>query len=640
MDITHKFNNFNMGQKLFVGFGIVSLLFISVVCLFHLTLLKTLSDYKTVNLFDQKENFNLEIKISLLEARKAEKEFLMHKNLKEVDKVNFLINEIKTQANHLKKLESISNNAEGINSVQQIVEQVDYYHKKFTAATNSLKLMGLDNNSGLQGEFRKATHKLEGFVNENGMVDLMAAILMLRRYEKDYLLRSDIIHKKNHDELMVEIKNYIDILKLEKKKKAVLKQYILQYKEVFDRLVNIDQKTMGLIKEMQEAADKIEPLILFNVEKAALVKNDVTSSINKASRTKSTVAIIISFVTICICVVIAFLITASVTKPVVVLNTAINKVAQGDLNQKVDINTKDEIGSIASVFNNMVKKLREMTAQVKETADNIAVTTTEITATTLQQTNGAHEQSIAITQTTATIDELRQIAAQNEAKAKSVLASSQETFEISQVGQKAVNDCIDSMINIKEKVELIAENILALSEKSQEIGKIISSVKDIAEQSNLLALNASIEAARAGESGKGFAVVAMEVKNLAEQSRQATTQVKRILNDIQKATNSAVMVTEEGSRGVDKGVHQVSQAGSTINQLSQSIMNSSQISQEILVSANKQSLSIDQILDAIQNIKQVSIESLSGTQQTMAAAENLSTLAKNMEDLLEKYKLN
>src|SRR6185437_10071117 len=123
-------------------------------------------------------------------------------------------------------------------------------------------------------------------------------------------------------------------------------------------------------------------------------------------------------------------------------------------------------------------------------------------------------------------------------------------------GRRAVEDSIDGMAQIRLQMELIAESIVRLSEQSQAIGEIIATVNDLAEQSNLLAVNASIEAAKAGEHGKGFAVVAQEVKSLAVQSRQATAQVRSLLNDIQKATGSAVSAAEQGSRVVEAGAKQ------------------------------------------------------------------------------------
>jgi methyl-accepting chemotaxis protein len=195
------------------------------------------------------------------------------------------------------------------------------------------------------------------------------------------------------------------------------------------------------------------------------------------------------------------------------------------------------------------------------------------------------------------------------------------------------------MTQIKMQVESIAENILALSEQTQQIGEIIATVSDIATQSNMLALNASVEAARAGEYGKGFAVVAVEVRNLAEQSRQATAQIKAILSDIQKATNATVMVTEEGTKGVEEGVQLAAQAGEAIKQLESVIEESAQVAMQVVAGGRQQASGIEQIALAMQNINQATNQSLVSVQQTEKAAQELNELARSMAEIVEQYQL-
>ncbi|MCI0395702.1 MAG: methyl-accepting chemotaxis protein [Chloroflexi bacterium] len=319
----------------------------------------------------------------------------------------------------------------------------------------------------------------------------------------------------------------------------------------------------------------------------------------------------------------------------------ISQVAEGNLTVRLSLNGQnDTLTTLGRNLNGMVARLAEMTSQIREATINITSAAGEILAVTVQQAAGANEQSAAIAQTTTTIDEVKAIVEQSFAKAQAVAEQAQRTRDISQTGQQAVAHTVESMNQIKEKVAGIAENILALSEQTQQVGEIIATVNDIASQSNLLALNASVEAARAGEHGKGFAVVAVEVRNLAEQSKQATAQVKAILNEIQRATNAAVMATEEGTKGVESGAQRTSQTGETIRQLAGSIGDSARAAQQIVASAQQQTTGMEQIALAMQNINQATIQNLSSTRQAEKAAQDLATLAKQMEALVARYKLN
>jgi methyl-accepting chemotaxis protein len=177
-------------------------------------------------------------------------------------------------------------------------------------------------------------------------------------------------------------------------------------------------------------------------------------------------------------------------------------------------------------------------------------------------------------------------------------------------------------------VELIAAKILDLTERTQQIGEIITSVNEIAEQSKLLALNASIEAAKAGEHGRGFAVVALEIRTLAEQSKQATQQVRSILGEIQKATHSAALVTEEGSKSASDGSAKVRRIGERLGQLVYVITQTTRAARQITGAMRQQSIGLEQIARAMKQINVATHETKLSVEQAEVAMDRLSRLTE------------
>ena len=276
-------------------------------------------------------------------------------------------------------------------------------------------------------------------------------------------------------------------------------------------------------------------------------------------------------------------------------------------------------------------------AATREAVRELSTAASQILTATSQQATGANEQAAAISQTTTTVDEVKVISEQAIQRAQETVDASQLSVQTSRAGQTAVVETYDIMTLIETRVESIAENILALSAQTQQIGEIISSVSDIAAQSNMLALNASVEAARAGEQGKGFAVVAAEVRSLAEQSRQATSQIKSILLDIQGGINSTVMATEEGTKVVDEGMRLAAQTGDVIQQLASAIDEAAQTAIQVRAGGQQQATGVEQIALAMQNINQATSQTLSSTRQTEKAAQDLNRLARSLNDLVEQY---
>ena len=350
--------------------------------------------------------------------------------------------------------------------------------------------------------------------------------------------------------------------------------------------------------------------------------------------------VVVGLIALLMGVAMAVFLTRIIANPLKEISGIAELMASGDLTVTVPSDTqRDEMGILRQTFRKMVENLREVTRQLREGINVLASSASEILAATTQVASSTAETAAAVSETTTTVEEVKQTAQVSSQKAKYMSNTAQKVGQVSQSGLKSVESSTAGMHRIREQMESIAESILRLSEQSQAIGEIIATVNDLAEQSNLLAVNAAIEAAKSGEHGKGFAVVAQEVKSLAEQSRQATAQVRTILNDIQKATSAAVMATEQGSKAVAAGVTQSAEAGEAIRLLAESIAEAAQAAAQIAASSQQQLVGMDQIALAMANIKQASAQNATGTKQAETAAQSLHELGKQLKQLIEQYKV-
>ncbi len=319
------------------------------------------------------------------------------------------------------------------------------------------------------------------------------------------------------------------------------------------------------------------------------------------------------------------------------LAAAAGQIAAGDLRSAVKPQSPDDV--LGNAFARMTENLRTQIHQLAESANVLGAVAGEIVTSTSQLAASASQSAAAVSETTTTVEEVRQTAQLASQKAKLVSDSAYQATQVSLNGRQSADDVTAGMTRIRQQMEVIAASMVRLSEQTQAIGQIIATVEDLATQSNLLAVNAAIEAARAGEHGKGFSVVAQEVKSLAEQSRQATNQVRTILGDIQKASVGAAMATEEGSKSVDAGARQTEVAGAAIQALATSVNESAQSATQIAASSQQQLVGVDQVAGAMEGIKQASLQNVASAKQLDTAARNLNELGQRIKQLVTRYQI-
>ena len=335
----------------------------------------------------------------------------------------------------------------------------------------------------------------------------------------------------------------------------------------------------------------------------------------------------------------ALFIQRSINRPLGTFIQFTERVGQGDLTQQAAATDVTDLEQLGGSLNLMVAGLKGVAQQTISVTQSLNTSTAEIMASTQQQAASTKEQAATVQEITTTMEEVSQSGAQISTRAKQVAAAAEATSVASTSGLRAVQDTTRTMASIREQVEELAGNIVALSEKTQAVGEIIATVNDIAERSNLLALNAAIEAASAGEQGSRFSIVANEMKNLADQAKESTVQVRAILGDIQKGINSSVMFTEEAVKRVEIGRQQADIAERTIRQMNDTTLESVQAFEQIIGAGNQQQIGFEQVAQGMKDIRQAASQTAAATAQLEKALVNLNGLSQELKKAVARYQI-
>lgn len=322
------------------------------------------------------------------------------------------------------------------------------------------------------------------------------------------------------------------------------------------------------------------------------------------------------------------------------INSIVTTISNADLNVRFNSKENDEVGELQRAFDTFIESIRQTLTRVQETTKNVTASTTEISSSTEEMAAGSSEQSSQTSEVAVAIEEMTRTLEDSAKNIQTAAETAQKAGEEAQQGGTVVDETIEGMRRISMVVSQSAEQVKILGSSSDKIGEIIEVIDDIADQTNLLALNAAIEAARAGEQGRGFAVVADEVRKLAERTSKATKEIAMMIRQIQTDTNHAVVSMEKGTDEVGKGISLAEQAGTMLKNIVGNADTVSQMMQQIATTSREQTVTANQISKNVESISTVTQQSASGVQQIAKTADDLNTLAANLEQLIGQFKLD
>lgn len=323
--------------------------------------------------------------------------------------------------------------------------------------------------------------------------------------------------------------------------------------------------------------------------------------------------------------VVSYLIAAGISAPITNLADTAVKVAKGDLTQEIDIRRQDEIGTLGKAFNAMIRDLRELVREITSASSEVTTSSQELSASTEEIGASIEEVASSSNQFTGSIQQLA-------SNAERMSVTSNDVLKLSEKGGHAIGEVINGMDSIESNVKVLGEAIDGLGKRSQQIGRIVETITDISDQTNLLALNAAIEAARAGEHGRGFAVVADEVRKLAEEAGSATQEIEALIASIREDTNQTVERMQVTNQEVQKGSDIMHTAGETFDSIIRAVQDVASQIQEVSAATEEMGAGSEEIASATE-------EQASSIEQVASMAQKLSELALNLQEQVSIFKI-
>ncbi len=611
---------FTIKQKLYV---IVSLVILG---LFGLYMENTANQDKVTNLVEIKSELK-DLQIAMLQLRRNEKDFLLRKDVK----YQKTFNDTFKQALQL------------ISGLEQRLISTDITETKLTTIKNSLQTyqqtfeqlitasiaQGLDKSSGFYGKLRDATHALETNIEAANDFESHTYLLTLRRHEKDFILRSD----EKYLGRLLETSNKLKMRLSDANAEQLLSTYVSEFEQFFamSKKIGLDEKS-GIRGNMRKTVKGAES----ELNKEIVILNQYISEGIEQSHTQH---LIVTLIVSLLIAVVVIIVAQQIISPLTNFSKRISEIRKGnDLTQRIE-ERHDEIGTISKEFNIFMAHFQTLIKSINKTVDALSASSSVVSKSVAKTTEGIVNQSHESDMVATAVTEMGIVAGEIANNARQTKDKTDGASVKALEGKEKLDSTVVNINELSAQLNTAGEEIVQLQAKSNGITSVLEVIKGIADQTNLLALNAAIEAARAGEQGRGFAVVADEVRTLAIRTQDSTAEITTIINELQVTTSEIVTTV-----GIckEQGLNSVNQAQETEEVLNEIITDVNAIAEMTVLVATaveQQSIVVKEVDENIIRIRDIGEQVANDSQENSRASDDVATLASKLHEEASIFKI-
>ncbi|QFU24047.1 methyl-accepting chemotaxis protein [Shewanella eurypsychrophilus] len=578
----------------------------------------------------------IELENEVLSLRKDEKDFFARLDLGYLDKHKQNSSDMAAVMNTLKQKFVYFNIP--TNALDSFEQSLQHYKQSFESVVKLQQEIGLTPKTGLYGALRQAVRDVETLVKKHDQPELMVYMLQLRRNEKDFMLRRNMSYIEKFDGNIAKFQQILSQSVLDATAKSQISSLMSSYQNDFMALVN-KERALGLTKDDGQMASLRDAITTAEADSVTL-KEQALSAIQDAEDSAFSLGITIFILIAIILSAVTFYIIRSIMDPVERITRAISNIEKNkDLTIRCDATAEDELGQIAQHFNSMVESFQKLIDEVIESVQimnhscgELSMNATKASEGVSQQLNETDMVATAITEMGATIDEI--------AKNTELAADrASNTHENAQKGQLGVEQTIEKIQSLAEQLNGSAQVVSDLEKDSETIGSVLDVIRGIAEQTNLLALNAAIEAARAGEQGRGFAVVADEVRSLAMRTQESTEEIAGIIQTLQARTRSIVQLMESTQKQGAESAEQAASAGTLLQQINTDVTNIMDMSTQIAAAIEEQSMVASEVNKNVVIIRDIAQDSATAADENAQASSEVKSRAESLQQAVSLFKI-